>query len=86
MKEKRHDEVNLVIHYISHLDQKNRSCTLTRRPINGEDVNATYNSFRKFVGLLADHRSKKSKFGIGPSFNSITLAKFTKDEHSKSIN
>ena len=87
MKERRHDEVNLVLHYISPLDQKNHSCTLSRRPASGEDVDATYNSFRKFVGLLADHRSKRTdhlsgaaKFGIGPHFNSITLAKFTTNE------
>jgi hypothetical protein len=83
MKEKRHDEINLVIHYISHLDQKNRSCTLTRRPISGEDVNATYNSYRKFIGLLADHRSKKNKFGLGSHFNSITLANFTSKEQEQ---
>ena len=89
MKERRHDEVNLVLHYISPLDQKNHSCTLTRRPASGEDVDGTYNSFRKFVGLLADHRSKRTdhanggaaNFGLGPHFNSITLANFiTKEE------
>ena len=87
MKERRHDEVNLVLHYINPLDQKSHSCTLSRRPAIGEDVDATYNSFRKFVGLLADHRSKRTDhlsgaagFGLGPHFNSITLAKFTTKE------
>jgi len=77
VEKRRHDELTMVLHYVNPLDHASHACTLVSRPGDDVDIDAKYNSIRKFLSILSDHRKPADSTSSPVTYaNAVNLAAF----------